>query len=84
MAECIHEIEEATCGVCTPRKRPLPPSGGFGPWFPASFDGDCDGPCTGEIKAGDVIRSDGEGGWLCGDCGRDEAPRGGTALWPGG
>jgi hypothetical protein len=40
----------------------------YGPWFPARFDGDCDG-CGGPFDEGDQIRSDGEGGWLCSDCG---------------
>jgi hypothetical protein len=42
---------------------------GYGPWFIASFDSDCDGPCGGEILAGQHSRSDGAGGWLCASCG---------------
>jgi hypothetical protein len=41
----------------------------YGPWIEASFDSDCDGPCGGQISEGDSIRSDGEGGWLCVNCG---------------
>jgi hypothetical protein len=40
----------------------------YGPWFTAAFDGGCDG-CGEQIEEGDQIRSDGEGGWLCLDCG---------------
>jgi hypothetical protein len=33
----------------------------------------CSGPCGGDITAGtDRIRSDGDGGWLCEDCGADQ------------
>ncbi len=39
-----------------------------GPWFEASFGGECDG-CGGRVEVGDRIRSDGEGGWICTDCG---------------
>ena len=39
--------------------------------FPARYDGECDG-CGAEFEAGDEIRSDGEGGWLCEDCGEAE------------
>jgi len=40
----------------------------FGPWITARFDSDCD--CCGDpMYEGDEIRSDGEGGWLCGECG---------------
>jgi len=45
----------------------LPPPG-YGPWFEAAYFGDCDG-CGSRIVPGDQIRSDGEGGWLCGICG---------------
>jgi len=45
------------------------PSGStYGPWLTAVFDGECD-DCGIDIWAGDQIRGDGEGGWLCGDCG---------------
>ena len=43
----------------------------YGPWFPAGFGSDCDG-CGSEILDGDQIRSDGEGGWLCEDCGGED------------
>jgi len=72
------------CGHCRPvplpktyvpqavRGRMAPPprsSVRYGPWFTARFDSECGGPCGGEIEEGDQCRSDGEGGWLCEDCG---------------
>lgn len=43
-----------------------------GPWVTARFDGDCD-ECGAMIFAfADRIRSDGEGGWLCEECGDDD------------
>jgi hypothetical protein len=78
MAECRHLIEESTCGDCTPRRGgarlgqwPGPGQGTMGPWFQARRNGECD-ECEGEIMTGDTIRSDGEGGWLCRECGHDE------------
>jgi hypothetical protein len=68
------------CGHCHPERLPQPQipqavrnrmgpeRSGYGPWFTAAFDGGCDG-CGEQIEAGDEIRSDGEGGWLCSDCG---------------
>lgn len=46
-----------------------------GPWVRAAFDGECDGTCGGSLLEGDEIRADGEGGWLCQDCGADEPLR---------
>lgn len=41
-----------------------------GPWFPASYAGECD-TCGEEFEPGDQIRANGEGGWegreCCGD-----------------
>ena len=73
MAECRHEIEELTCHFCTPRVAEPGPPGRFGPWFPARYDGRCAGECGEEIVAGDMIRADGDGHWLCDDCGRTPA-----------
>jgi hypothetical protein len=67
------------CGHCQDRERKTEASSTWrvkgkhhrdprGPWFEAAFDGGCDG-CGEQIEAGDRIRSDGEGGWLCSDCG---------------
>lgn len=40
----------------------------YGPWIEARFDSECDG-CGDLIEAGDRIRADGSGGWLCQECG---------------
>lgn len=41
-----------------------PAETGYGPWFTATYDSDCDGVCGGRIFEGDESRSDGDGGWL--------------------
>ena len=48
------------------------PDDGYGPWFTASYDSDCDGGCGGQIYEGEQSRSDGQGGWLCSFCGKQE------------
>lgn len=67
MTDCMHGLELATCGVCTP---PPGESGSHtrGPWFAARYDGECD-ECGAMFWAGEQIRSDGSGGWLCEQCG---------------
>jgi hypothetical protein len=74
---CIHDMDPAYCAVCngaekraaateaTDRRRT---TGKPGPWFPARWDGKCSA-CGEEFGAGDEIRSDGDSGWLCPDCG---------------
>jgi hypothetical protein len=42
----------------------------LGPWFVAAYHGECDG-CGADIDDGDEIRADGEGGYLCRDCGQE-------------
>lgn len=42
--------------------------GGVPPWITASFGGICTG-CETKIVEGDEIQADGDGGWLCRDCG---------------
>lgn len=44
-----------------------------GPWFIARFSGPCSGCDSKEIQPGDEARADGEGGYLCTDCGHDGA-----------
>lgn len=68
----VTDLLRDSCGHCTgrtgePELSELDPRQ-FGPWFPARYDGECDG-CGSEFQAGDSIRSDGAGGWLCGECG---------------
>ncbi len=67
----ISDLPVSQCGHCRPAPpRPLRPS--LGPWVEARFPSDCDGDCGDEIQEGDMIRSDGEGGWLCQRCGSDD------------
>jgi hypothetical protein len=76
MAECRHEIEETTCGICRPRvtePRTSRPDDAWGSWFIARYSSDCAG-CDEPIDPGDQIRSDGQRGWLCTRCG------GGTGM----
>ena len=40
---------------------------GPGPWFYASYDGDCT-TCGSPYEEGDFIRADGDGGWEAQDC----------------
>ena len=47
-----------------------PDAVGYGPWFTASYEGECAG-CWCVIDPGDCIRADGESGYLCEDCGDD-------------
>jgi DNA-directed RNA polymerase subunit RPC12/RpoP len=42
--------------------------GGRGPWFFSRYDGKCSA-CGEQFDAGQKIRSDGDSGWLCEDCG---------------
>lgn len=71
---CRHEIEESTCGVCRPRPGTAVPGWPrvTGGWVPARYPGRC-GACEDRIFPGDQIRSNGEGGWLCADCGGEAA-----------
>lgn len=48
----------------------------YGPWFPASYYGSC-ADCGCPTEPDDMIRSDGDSGWLCQRCGEldgDPAP----------
>jgi hypothetical protein len=42
--------------------------GACGPWFTAQYAGMCKG-CSEDIEPGDTIRADGDGRYLCADCG---------------
>lgn len=74
MALCKH-LMDGGCADCDPALAASLPAGpdrrDMGPWFAARHEGDCDG-CGGHIEPGDMIRADGEGGWLCSDCGTDD------------
>lgn len=43
----------------------------YSPWFTAAYPGRCS-VCDERIEPEDRIRADGEGGYLCADCGREE------------
>lgn len=43
----------------------------FGPWFAAGYEGSC-AECGEDIVVDDMIRADGEGGYLCECCGEEE------------
>lgn len=47
-----------------------PDTVGYGPWFEAQYEGECAG-CWCALDPGDRIRADGEGGYLCDQCGED-------------
>jgi hypothetical protein len=42
----------------------------LGPWFVAAYHGNC-ADCGSDIEPDEEIRADGEGGYLCRDCGED-------------
>ncbi len=61
----VTDLLKQQCGHCQDVQETKPE---YGPWFQARYDGECDG-CGEEFERGDTIRSDGEGGYLFGDCG---------------
>jgi hypothetical protein len=69
---CIHDLPPGTCSFCTPRPaaEPVPDRKWWGPWIEARYPGRCSYGDE-RIHEGDRIRSDGEGGWLCSNCGDD-------------
>jgi hypothetical protein len=44
--------------------------GTLGPWLIAAYHGECV-ECGADINDGDEIRADGEGGYLCWECGEE-------------
>lgn len=77
---CIHDLDPATCSVCNgaekrqQAQRPFTSAaerGVYGPWFTARFPGMCTG-CPADIRPGDTIRADGDGLYLCEECGEEE------------
>lgn len=77
MAAALVPADEASEFVATDAAEPEP---GPGNWFPARFDGDCDG-CGADFGEGEDIRADGKGGWQGRECcgegqsARSEVPR---------
>lgn len=47
----------------------------YGPWQVADHEGLCAG-CGYDYMTSDVVRPDGEAGWLCWVCGNDDEGRG--------
>lgn len=69
----VTELITSQCAHCRPTPEPDPfdePSD-RGPWFHASYRGEC-AECGDEFEAGDLIRADGNGGYVADCC--DQAP----------
>ena len=67
---CIHEMVPGTCSVCTGRGEPVPEEHdktALGSPFAARYPGRC---AWGDerIQEGDMIRRDGDNGYICGRC----------------
>jgi hypothetical protein len=68
----LTDLLRSACSHCTGRGEELPPDPArSGPWITARYPGRCSG-CTEPVTPGDRIRGDGDGGWLCEDCGSQE------------
>lgn len=77
--ECgVTELPVSMCGCRKHRGKPAPadpfesvnedaPRQGPGPWFTASYPGECSG-CGFEYNEGVIIRADGSGGWEAEEC----------------
>jgi hypothetical protein len=63
----VTELVADQCAHCRPVPD-LPRSYEYGPWFEARFPGRCS-QCQERTYEGDTIRADGEGGYLCEECG---------------
>lgn len=69
MTECaLTELPVEMCAHCRGDRLPTDDRPELGPPFPARYDGECSG-CGDDFAAGDTIRADGQGGWLCETCG---------------
>lgn len=67
-AECIHDLAPGSCATCNgTARRQEREAAPRGPAVEARYSGRCSG-CDENIRPGDQIRADGEGGWLCNDC----------------
>lgn len=69
----LTELLVADCAHCRGHQAPSrePSSAGLGPWFTASYYSHCS-MCDSATYEGDQIRADGQGGYLCSECGEDE------------
>lgn len=70
MAYCIHDLDPAACGTCSPRPAQSGVPELWGVWFTAAYPGQCEG-CGDGILPGDTIRADGQGDYLCEYCGQE-------------
>jgi hypothetical protein len=66
----LTDLLVASCAHCKgiPDVSDRPGPADYGPWFTARRDGRCGG-CPAPVLAGDQIRADGRGGYLCESCG---------------
>lgn len=76
---CIHDLDPSACAGCNGAEkravaaeretfRSTMERGIYGPWFTAQYAGMCAG-CFEDIEPGDTIRADGDGCYLCPECG---------------
>jgi len=69
MTRCeVTELEVSGCAHCRKLPDAPPEIRSLGPFFAAAYPGRCS-DCDGYFGDGDRIRADGEGGYLCTDCG---------------
>lgn len=69
----LTDLLRDSCSHCTGRGEEVPErdTSAFGPWFTAAYPGRCS-VCDERIEPGDEIRADGEGGYRCAECGRED------------
>lgn len=72
----LSDLPESQCAHCRAGTRTLPEEVkaprdplAAGPWITAQYPGRCSENARHSIRPGDQICADGEGGWLCADCG---------------
>lgn len=64
---CIHDMEQGTCAICTPRGEPEGPLFGSAPVVKANFPSQCS-ECFHQIHIGDPITKGEYGQWMHVDC----------------
>jgi hypothetical protein len=71
VARCaVTELEVTGCAHCRPVIDTPRPARALGRWFPARYAGRCS-DCDTRFHEDEEIRADGEGGYLCEDCGEE-------------
>lgn len=63
----VTELLADQCAHCRPAAEPDGEPSDLGPWFPARYPGECAG-CGSHFGEGDLIRADGQLGWLTACC----------------